>query len=128
MSLSAVAHPLTANASHIVHVPPTSPLHAFDVAGPTGAPIILAPRFPALPVGHPPPQQPPPATLPPPHTMPPQPSLVSFGDLPPAPLFVHFDPFLAAAHQTAPAAIHHTGPAAVAAVDNPAMSTIAYVR
>jgi len=120
MLLSGAPPPLAVNASHFVHAPPTSPLHAFDVAGPGGAPIILAPRLP-VPVGHAPP--PSPASLPPPTAIPP-PSLVSFGDMPPAPLFVHFDPFLASQHQTPPA--HHATMSP--ALQQPAMSNVAYVR
>jgi len=117
--------------SHIIHAPPTSPLHAFDVAGPGGAPIILAPRIP-VPVGHPPPPAtapPPPAAAasmpppPPPPTLMPQPSVVSFGDLPQPPLFIHYDPAFIASQQPIPT-MHHGS----AALSHPNMSTIAYVR
>ena len=121
MLLSGAMPPLAINASHLVHAPPTSPLQAFDVAGPGGAPIILAPRLP-IPVG-PPVHPPPPASLPPPPAVQ-QPSLVSFGDVvPQAPLFVHFDPFLVSQHQTP--AMHHATPST--AVHHPTVPNIAYV-
>jgi len=122
MLLSGAAPQLAVNASHLVPMPPTSQLHAFDVAGPGGAPIILAPRLPVPDVGHPPP--PAPASLPPPLSMPQQ-SLVSFGDLPPAPMFVQFDPFIASQHQMS--AVHHSTPSA-AVHHHPTVPNIAYVR
>jgi len=127
---------MTVNAT-AMQAPPTSPLHAaaaaaFDMSGPGGAPIILAPRLP-LPVGvtaHPPPTAaaaplPPPAAMPPP---PPQPSLVSFGDLAPmTPLLVHYDPGAAGFIAASP---HHQQTTTHTAVplDQHVMSTIAYVR
>jgi len=123
MLLAGPPPPLAAvNASgHIVHAAPPT----FD-----GAPIILAPRLP-VPMGHPPPpppsSQPVPSTSlpPPPSAMPAaQPSLVPFGDLPPAPLFaVHFDPFLAS--QTPP--MHHAA-AQSPVLQQANMPNIAYVR